>query len=148
MIRSENGRLATFVYIDVRDRDIASVVSDLQRSVAAADLPEGVTAAYSGQFEYLARAAQRLAVQREWLSLVKNSFLSQIMTPVTSYLVVENEAQKAILKKKQAQVLANNKSLDLGEEAQRMTEPGLYLLVIMLALFIWYREKRKKSYIP
>ncbi len=62
MIRSENGRLATFVYIDVRDRDIASVVSDLQRSVAAADLPEGVTAAYSGQFEYLARAAQRLAV--------------------------------------------------------------------------------------
>ena len=62
MIRSENGRLATFVYIDVRGRDIASVVSDLQRSVAAADLPEGVTAAYSGQFEYLARAAQRLAV--------------------------------------------------------------------------------------
>ena len=62
MIRSENGRLATFVYVDVRGRDIASVVSDLQRSVAAADLPEGVTAAYSGQFEYLARAAQRLAV--------------------------------------------------------------------------------------
>ena len=62
MIRSENGRLATFVYIDVRGRDIASVVSDLQRSVAAADLPEGVTAAYSGQFEYLARAAQRLVV--------------------------------------------------------------------------------------
>jgi Cu(I)/Ag(I) efflux system membrane protein CusA/SilA len=62
MIRSENGRLATFVYIDVRGRDIASVVSDLQRSVAAADLPEGVTTAYSGQFEYLARAAQRLAV--------------------------------------------------------------------------------------
>jgi Cu(I)/Ag(I) efflux system membrane protein CusA/SilA len=62
MIRSENGRLAAFVYIDVRGRDIASVVGDLQKSVAKAQLPAGVTASYSGQFEYLARAAQRLSV--------------------------------------------------------------------------------------
>jgi Cu(I)/Ag(I) efflux system membrane protein CusA/SilA len=62
MIRSENGRLAAFVYVDVRGRDIASVVTDLERAVAAADLPDGVTPSYSGQFEYLARAAQRLAV--------------------------------------------------------------------------------------
>jgi len=62
MIRSENGRLAAFVYIDVRGRDIASVVSDLQAAVAKAQLPAGVTASYAGQFEYLARAAQRLAV--------------------------------------------------------------------------------------
>ena len=41
----------------------------------------------------------------EWLDLVRNSFTSHIMTPVTSFLVVENEAQKAILKRKQQQVL-------------------------------------------
>lgn len=62
MIRSENGRLAAFVYVDVRGRDIASVVADLQGAVAKAQLPAGVTASYAGQFEYLARAAQRLAV--------------------------------------------------------------------------------------
>jgi Cu(I)/Ag(I) efflux system membrane protein CusA/SilA len=62
MIRSENGRLAAFVYVDVRGRDIASVVRDLQGVVAKAQLPAGVTASYSGQFEYLARAAQRLTV--------------------------------------------------------------------------------------
>jgi Cu(I)/Ag(I) efflux system membrane protein CusA/SilA len=61
MIRSENGRLSAFVYIDVRGRDLASVVRDLQRRVAGdVQLPAGVSVAYSGQFEYLARAGERL----------------------------------------------------------------------------------------
>ncbi|MPR35617.1 MSEP-CTERM sorting domain-containing protein [Salmonirosea aquatica] len=100
------------------------------------------------QGQWLSQVLHPETSQREWPGLVKNSFLAHIMTPVTSYLVVENEAQKAILKKKQAQALANNKSLDLGEEAQRMTEPGLYVLALLLAIFIWYRERRKKAYIP
>ncbi|MFN3463861.1 MAG: efflux RND transporter permease subunit [Terricaulis sp.] len=62
MIRSENGRLSAFVYVDVRGRDLASVVGDLQRAVAAQELPAGVSVAYSGQFEYLARAAERLTI--------------------------------------------------------------------------------------
>ncbi|MDP3736322.1 MAG: CusA/CzcA family heavy metal efflux RND transporter [Hyphomonadaceae bacterium] len=62
MIRSENGRLASFVFVDVRGRDLASVVGDIQAAVAATSLPEGVTVSYSGQFEYLERAAQRLAL--------------------------------------------------------------------------------------
>ncbi len=62
MIRSENGRLSAFVYVDVRGRDLASVVSDLQRAVSEQQLPAGVSVAYSGQFEYLARAAARLAL--------------------------------------------------------------------------------------
>ena len=82
---------------------------------------------------------------KEWLNLVKYSFISKVMTPVTSYLVVENEAQKAMLKKKQEQVLSGNKSLDLGEDAQRMSEPSLILLTILLGLAIWYREKRKRK---
>jgi len=62
MIRSENGRLSAFVYVDVRGRDLASVVRDLQRAVARQQLPAGVSVAYSGQFEYLQRAAERLAI--------------------------------------------------------------------------------------
>ena len=62
MIRSENGRLSAFVYVDVRGRDLASVVRDLQRGVAGVELPAGVSVAYSGQFEYLSRAAERLTI--------------------------------------------------------------------------------------
>jgi hypothetical protein len=69
------------------------------------------------------------------------------MTPVTSYLVVENEAQKAMLKKKQEQALSGNKSLDLGEDTQRMSEPRLILLTILLGLILWFREKRKRQLI-
>lgn len=61
MIRSENGRLSAFVYVDVRGRDLASVVHDLQRRVGSdVQLPAGVSVAYSGQFEYLERASARL----------------------------------------------------------------------------------------
>ncbi|HCK84818.1 MAG TPA: CusA/CzcA family heavy metal efflux RND transporter, partial [Hyphomonadaceae bacterium] len=63
MIRSENGRLSAYVYVDVRGRDLASVVRDLRRALAQrVQLPAGVSVAYSGQFEYLERAAQRLMI--------------------------------------------------------------------------------------
>ncbi|MCL2328604.1 MAG: MSEP-CTERM sorting domain-containing protein [Bacteroidetes bacterium] len=81
---------------------------------------------------------------REWLNLVKNSFISKIMMPVTSYLVVENEAQKAALKKKQEQVLSSNKSLDLDENSQRMSEPSLWILAGLFGLALLYKRKRKK----
>lgn len=83
---------------------------------------------------------------KEWLNMVRYSFISKVMTPVTSYLVVENEAQKAMLKKKQEQVLLGNKALDLGEEdTQRMSEPSLILLIILLGTIIWLREERKRQ---
>ena len=61
MLKTENGRPTTWVYIDVRGRDLASVVGDLQRSVGQGiRLPPGVSLSYSGQFEYLQRAEARL----------------------------------------------------------------------------------------
>ena len=79
----------------------------------------------------------------EWLNMVKHSFKSKIMTPVASYIVVENEAQKAVLKRKQEQVLSGNKSLDPGEDRRRMSEPGILILILILGVIIWYKEKRK-----
>ena len=67
------------------------------------------------------------------------------MTPVTSYLVVENEAQKAILTKKQQQVLSSNKSLDLGEDTLQMSEPNLLIVTILLCAIVWFKEKRKRK---
>ncbi|WBX85195.1 efflux RND transporter permease subunit [Sphingosinicella microcystinivorans] len=61
MLKTENARPSTWVYIDVRGRDLASVVGDLQQAVARqVKLSPGVSIAYSGQFEYLERAIARL----------------------------------------------------------------------------------------
>ena len=61
MLRSENARLSGWVYVDVRGRDLRSVVTDLQAAVAnQVALPVGYAISWSGQFEYLERATQRL----------------------------------------------------------------------------------------
>ena len=63
MLKTENGRPSTWVYVDVRGRDLASVVNDLQTAVAhKVELSPGVSLAYSGQFEYLSRAIDRLKI--------------------------------------------------------------------------------------
>jgi Cu(I)/Ag(I) efflux system membrane protein CusA/SilA len=63
MLKSENARLSSWVYIDVRGRDLASVVADLKQAVAAGvALEPGISVAYSGQFEYMERANARLQV--------------------------------------------------------------------------------------
>ncbi|MFM0500644.1 efflux RND transporter permease subunit [Paraburkholderia caffeinilytica] len=61
MIRSENARLAGYVYVDIRDTDLHSAVQAMQRAVAEkVTLPAGYSIAWSGQFEYLERAATTL----------------------------------------------------------------------------------------
>ncbi len=61
MLKSENGRLVGYVYVDVVGRDLGSVVTDLQRAVTAqVQMPSGYGIAWSGQYEYLQRALARL----------------------------------------------------------------------------------------
>ncbi len=61
MLKSEDGQLATYVYIDTASSNLGGVVARLQRAVARqVTLPPGVTLDWSGQFQYLASAAQRL----------------------------------------------------------------------------------------
>jgi Cu(I)/Ag(I) efflux system membrane protein CusA/SilA len=63
MLKSENGRPTTWVYVDVRGRDLASVVGDLRQAVdRQVKLSPGVSLSYSGQFEYLQRATDRLKI--------------------------------------------------------------------------------------
>ncbi len=63
MLRSENGRPATWVYIDGRGRALTEIVGDLQKAVAQkVKLPPGISIAYTGQFEFLERATQRLKI--------------------------------------------------------------------------------------
>ena len=63
MLRSENGRPSTWVYIDGRGRALTELVGDLQRAVVQqVKLPPGVSVAYTGQYEFLERATQRLKI--------------------------------------------------------------------------------------
>jgi Cu(I)/Ag(I) efflux system membrane protein CusA/SilA len=61
MLRSENARLSGWVYVDVRGRDLRSVAKDMQAAVAEqVAMPAGYAVSWSGQFEYLERATERL----------------------------------------------------------------------------------------
>ena len=71
MLRSENARLSGWIYVDIRGRDLGSVVADAQRAVAAqVKLPPSVSLAWSGQFEYLERAKARLALVVPFVLLI------------------------------------------------------------------------------
>ncbi len=61
MLKSENARLSGWIYVQIEGRDLGSYVSEAKQRVAdQVKLPAGYTLAWSGQYEYLERAKQRL----------------------------------------------------------------------------------------
>ena len=63
VIKSENARLNGWTYVDIVGRDLGSYVAEAQRVVANdVDLPAGYSLAWSGQYEYMVRAKERLSV--------------------------------------------------------------------------------------
>ncbi|MFZ9887827.1 MAG: efflux RND transporter permease subunit [Myxococcota bacterium] len=62
MVRSESGRLVSFVFVDT-DRPIAEYVEEARREVAQrVSLPAGVRLEWVGQFKHLERARDRLRI--------------------------------------------------------------------------------------
>ncbi|WP_434151538.1 efflux RND transporter permease subunit [Methylocaldum gracile subsp. desertum] len=60
-IRTENAMLSAYIYVDVRDRDIESYVQYAKQAVEqAVRFPPGYYITWSGQFENMERAKQRL----------------------------------------------------------------------------------------
>ncbi len=63
MIRSENARPSGWVFVDIQGRDLGGYVRDAKDEIAAKlTLPPGYSLAWSGQYEYLERAVERLKV--------------------------------------------------------------------------------------
>ena len=61
-IKSEGAKPNAWVYIDIRDIDVGSYVEAAREAVAeGVAMPAGYTLAWSGQYEYMERAQQRLA---------------------------------------------------------------------------------------
>ena len=62
-IRTENALLAAYIFVDIRDRDIGGYVADAQKAVKQqVKFPAGYYATWSGQFEYMERAKEKLVV--------------------------------------------------------------------------------------
>ncbi|MGB5275756.1 MAG: efflux RND transporter permease subunit [Gammaproteobacteria bacterium] len=61
LLKSENARLNGWTFVDIRGVDLASYVRQAQQAVGAGvELPPGYSITFSGQYEYLLRAQQRL----------------------------------------------------------------------------------------
>jgi len=61
VVRTEGAQPTAWVFVDVRDRDIGGYVADARRAVAqAVVLPAGYSIVWSGQYEYMQRAAAKL----------------------------------------------------------------------------------------
>ncbi|MGO4336999.1 efflux RND transporter permease subunit [Labrys sp. KB_33_2] len=62
-IRTENGQLATYIFVDIDGRDLGGYVAEAQKAVAAKIvLPPGYSIGWSGQYEYLRRAEARMKI--------------------------------------------------------------------------------------
>jgi len=62
-IKSENARLNAWIYVDLKDIDVGTYVARARKVLEQEiDLPPGYTLTWSGQYEYMARAAERLRV--------------------------------------------------------------------------------------
>ncbi len=63
VVRTEGAMPTAWVYVDVVDRDIGSYVAEAQRAVAAqVTVPTGYSVVWSGQYEYMERAKERMKV--------------------------------------------------------------------------------------
>ncbi len=63
MVKSENARLTSWVFVDIAGLDVGTYVKNAQRAVAnQVHLPAGYSIVWSGQYEYMQAARQRLMV--------------------------------------------------------------------------------------
>ncbi len=61
VIKSENARKTAWLYVDIRDIDVGTYVQNAMKAVEEqVDFPEGYSIVWSGQYEYMQRAQQRL----------------------------------------------------------------------------------------
>jgi Cu(I)/Ag(I) efflux system membrane protein CusA/SilA len=62
-IRTENALLSAYIFVDIRDRDIGSYVVDARKAVAdQVKFPPGYYITWSGQFEYMERAIEKMKI--------------------------------------------------------------------------------------
>lgn len=61
-IKSEEGLLTSYVYIDFSGRDVGGYINEAKQRVASLKIPEGYRLEWSGEYEYMIRTHERLKV--------------------------------------------------------------------------------------
>ncbi len=63
VVKSENARKTAWLYVDIRDIDIGTYVKNARETIAReVEMPEGYSMVWSGQYEYMERAKERLRI--------------------------------------------------------------------------------------
>ncbi|UTH47037.1 efflux RND transporter permease subunit [Loktanella salsilacus] len=89
MIRSENARRTGFVFIDIAGRDLGGYVNEARDLVArTVDLPTGYSIAWSGQYEYIERMQDRLALVAPATLLIITLMLFMAFSRVTEVAII------------------------------------------------------------
>jgi hypothetical protein len=119
------------------------------------DKKEEITSADIEAFEKLSKYDQALSLQnlnetmalyptqaeKRWLEQVQKSFTARILTPVTTFMVLETEAQRNALLKKQEEVLSGKRLLDLTD-ARRSSEPSLWIFMVIFGVLFLIKYRR------
>ncbi|MBL0128827.1 MAG: MSEP-CTERM sorting domain-containing protein [Flavobacteriales bacterium] len=72
-----------------------------------------------------------------WSTLVRGAFQAQVLTPLTAWMCVENDAQRNVLLKKQEEILNGDPSLDANDQdLTNMSEPGILWMLVPVLLWI------------
>jgi len=88
-IRTENALLSTYIFVDIRGRDIGGYVADAQRAVLEqVQFPLGYYITWSGQFEYMERAKAKLAIAVPMTLLIIFLLLYLNFKRITETLIV------------------------------------------------------------
>ncbi|WP_053094158.1 efflux RND transporter permease subunit [Cellvibrio sp. pealriver] len=89
MVLDENGSLAGYVYIDLLGRDAGGYVNDAKAAIASAvHIPPGYFITWTGQYEYLARMQERMAIVLPVTLLLVFAFLYFSMRSTSRALIV------------------------------------------------------------
>jgi Cu(I)/Ag(I) efflux system membrane protein CusA/SilA len=59
-IKSEEGLLTAYVFIDTTGRDVGGYVDDARKKASALKIPEGYRLVWSGEYEYILKTRERL----------------------------------------------------------------------------------------
>ncbi|AFM04222.1 putative membrane protein, required for N-linked glycosylation [Bernardetia litoralis DSM 6794] len=116
---------------------------------------EEITSADIENFEKLPKYSQALALQnlnetmalyptqaeKRWLEQVQKSFTARILTPVTTFMVLETEVQRKALLKKQEEVLSGKRLLDLTD-ARRSSEPSLWIFMAIFGILFLIKYRK------
>ena len=151
MIKTENARLNGWIYIDIEGRDLGSYVKDAQKTVAdKIKLPAGYSISWSGQYEFMVRAVERLTTVVPITLLIIILLLYMNFRNMTEVMIILGTLPLALVGGFWLlYFLDYNLSVAVGVGfialAGVAVEIGVIMLVYLNQAFEKYREQAKKA---